>query len=155
MLDDLDKYHVMENSITPWNPLKTIPVHFEVWATLHCQTCPNILKPCEHAHKSWGQGEKVGSTNLSKFDSGQRGFSGILVNQNDLNWHEALHGDNNMHFWLAGFSLDFYVKSLKCEEMVLGGFVQYFEHDHVLKLLYMEDICPLSFPNFCQIFLEQ
>ena len=49
MLDDLDKYHVMENSITPWNPLKTISVHFEVWATLHCQTCPNVLKPCEHA----------------------------------------------------------------------------------------------------------
>ena len=49
MFDDIDKYHVMENSITPWNPLKTISVHFEVWATLHCQTCPNVLKLCEHA----------------------------------------------------------------------------------------------------------
>jgi len=39
--------------------------------------------------------------------------------------------------------------------MVLGGLVQYFEHDHVLKLLYMENICPLSFPDFCQIFLKQ
>ena len=38
--------------------------------------------------------------------------------------------------------------------MVLGGFVQYFEHDHVLKLLYMENICPHSFPDFPQIFLK-
>ena len=49
MFDDLDKYHVMENSITPWNPLKTISIHFEVWATLHCQTCPNALKLGAHS----------------------------------------------------------------------------------------------------------
>ena len=40
MFDDLDKYHVMKNSITPWYPLKTISVHFEVWATL----LPNMSK---------------------------------------------------------------------------------------------------------------
>ena len=44
---------------------------------------------------------------------------------------------------------------LEMAEMVLGGFVQYFEHDHVLNLLYMENICPLSFADFCQIFLKQ
>ena len=49
MFDDLPKSHVMENSITPWNPLKPIFVHFEVWATLHCQTCPNALKFRAHA----------------------------------------------------------------------------------------------------------
>ena len=38
--------------------------------------------------------------------------------------------------------------------MVLEGFAQYFEHDHVLKLLYMEIICPLSFPDFYKIFLK-
>ena len=30
MFYDLDKSHVMENSITPRNPLKTISIHFEV-----------------------------------------------------------------------------------------------------------------------------
>ena len=60
-----------------------------------------------------GQGEKVGSTKLFKFDSGQRGFWGILVNQNDLDWHEALQGDHNVHLWLAGFSLDFY-ENISC-----------------------------------------
>ena len=49
MFDDLDKYHVMENSITPWNLPKTISVHFEVWSTVHCQTCPNALKLGAHA----------------------------------------------------------------------------------------------------------
>ena len=38
--------------------------------------------------------------------------------------------------------------------MVLEGFAQYFEHDHVLKHLYMENICPLSFPDFSKIFLK-
>ena len=38
--------------------------------------------------------------------------------------------------------------------MVLGGFVQYFDHDHKLKLIYMENICPLSLPNFSQLFLK-
>ena len=33
-------------------------------------------------------------------------------------------------------------------------FDQYFEHDHVFKLLYMDNICPLSFPKFSQIFLK-
>ena len=47
LLGDLAKSHVMENSITPWNPLKTISVLFQVWTTLHYQTCPNapILGP--------------------------------------------------------------------------------------------------------------
>ena len=45
-------------------------------------------------------------------------------------------------------------KSLKWAEMVFGGFVQYFDHDHVLKLIYMENICPLSLPNFSQLFLK-
>ena len=49
ILDDLAKSHVLENNITSSNPLKTISGPFEVWATLHCQTCPNVLKPCEHA----------------------------------------------------------------------------------------------------------
>ena len=74
-----------------------------------CTTCySGLIWSCEHAHQSWGQGEKVGSTKLFKFDFGQRGFWDILVNQNDFNWHEDLQGDHNMHLWLAGFSLDFY-----------------------------------------------
>ena len=44
LFGDLAKSHVMENSITPWNPLKTTSVLFQVWTTLHCQTCPNTLK---------------------------------------------------------------------------------------------------------------
>ena len=49
ILDDLAKSPDLENKITSSKPLKTISVHFEVWATLHYQTCPNVLKPCEHA----------------------------------------------------------------------------------------------------------
>jgi len=44
---------------------------------------------------------------------------------------------------------------LKYPERVTEGFDQYFEHDHVLKLLYMDNICPLSFPKFCKIFLKE
>ena len=36
-----------------------------------------------------------------------------------------------------------------------GRFCPIFYHDHVLKLIYMENICPLSFPDFSQIFLKQ
>jgi hypothetical protein len=43
---------------------------------------------------------------------------------------------------------------LKYPERVFEGFVQYFEHDHVFKLIYMDNICPLSFPGFSQIFLK-
>ena len=49
LFGDLAKSHVLENKITSSNPLKTISFHFEVWATLHCQTFPNVLKACEHA----------------------------------------------------------------------------------------------------------
>ena len=49
LFGDLAKSHVMENSITPWNPLKTTSFLFQVWTTLHYQTCPNVLKSCEHA----------------------------------------------------------------------------------------------------------
>ena len=56
--------------------------------------------------------------------------------------------------FLWKYFLQKYLKSLKWAEMVLGGFVQYFEHDHVFKLIYMENICPLSFPKFSQIFLK-
>ena len=41
-----------------------------------------------------------------------------------------------------------YFKSLKYLEWVFEGFDQYFEHDHVLELLYMDNICPMSFPKF-------
>ena len=47
-----------------------------------------------------------------------------------------------------------YFKSLIWAERVLRGFAHDFEHDHVLKLIYMENICPLSFPKFSQIFLK-
>ena len=47
-----------------------------------------------------------------------------------------------------------YFKSLKYPERVFEGFDQYFEHDHVLKLIYMDNICPLSLPKFSQIFLK-
>ena len=49
LFGDLVKSHVLEKKLTSSNPLKTISVHFEVWATLHCQTSPNVLKPCENA----------------------------------------------------------------------------------------------------------
>ena len=49
LFGDLAKSHVLENKITSSNPLKTISVHFEVWATLHCQTCQNALKLGAHA----------------------------------------------------------------------------------------------------------
>ena len=32
-----------------------------------------------------------------------------------------------------------------------GGLSQYFEDDHVLKLLYIDNICPMSFPKFSKI----
>src|SRR3954471_17444203 len=35
-----------------------------------------------------------------------------------------------------------------------GRFVQYFDHNHVLKLIYMENICLLILPNVSQIFLK-
>ena len=45
-----------------------------------CTTwCSGLIWSCEHVHKSWGQGEKVGRTNLFKLDSGQRGFWGTLI----------------------------------------------------------------------------
>ena len=47
--------------------------------------------------KFGGQGEKVGSTKLFKFDSGQRGFWGILVNQNSLVWAETVQYHHIMH----------------------------------------------------------
>ena len=83
------------------------------WCTTWCSV---IIWGFEHAHKSWRQGEEVGSTNLFKFGSGQRGFWGILVNQNDFNWLEALQGDHNMHLWLVGFSLDFY-ENISCRNI--------------------------------------
>ena len=39
-------------------------------------------------------------------------------------------------------------QNLEMDRNGFGRFVQYFEHDHVLKLLYMENICPLSFLRF-------
>ena len=47
-----------------------------------------------------------------------------------------------------------YFKSLEYPERVLEGFAQYFEHDQVLNLLYMDNICPKSLPEFWQIFLK-
>ena len=47
-----------------------------------------------------------------------------------------------------------YFKSLKYPERVLEGLAHYFEHDQVLKLLYMDNICPMSLPEFWQIFLK-
>ena len=49
ILDDLAKSHDLENKITPSKPLKTISVHSEVWSTLQCQVCPNVLKLGGHA----------------------------------------------------------------------------------------------------------
>ena len=37
---------------------------------------------------------------------------------------------------------------------VLEGLAHYFEHDQVFKLLYMDNICPLSLSEFWQIFLK-
>ena len=45
-----------------------------------------------------------------------------------------------------------YFKSLKYLKRGFEGFDQYFEHDHVLKPLYMDNICPLSFPSFSKYF---
>ena len=42
--DDLAKPHALKIKETSSNPFKTILSIFEVWATLHCQTCPNALK---------------------------------------------------------------------------------------------------------------
>ena len=47
--DDLAKPHALGNEKTSSKPLKTIMSIFEVWATLHCQTCPNALKLGAHA----------------------------------------------------------------------------------------------------------
>ena len=47
-----------------------------------------------------------------------------------------------------------YSKSLKYQKRGFDGFDQYFEHDRVLKLLYMDNICKMSFPKFSQIFLK-
>ena len=83
-----------------------------------CTTwCSGLIWSCEHAHQSWGQGEKVGSTKLFKFGSGQRGFWDILVRQNDLDfiWGFARRSQN-MHSWLAGFSLDFY-ENISCRNI--------------------------------------
>ena len=49
LFDDLAKSHVLDNKITPSKPLKTISVHSEVWSTLQCQVCPNVLKLGGHA----------------------------------------------------------------------------------------------------------
>ena len=43
---------------------------------------------------------------------------------------------------------------MKYPERVFEVFDQAFENEHVLKLLYTETICPLSFPDFSQIFLK-
>ena len=44
-----------------------------------------------------------------------------------------------------------YVNNPETSEKGFDGFNQYFEHDRVLKLLYMDNICPMSFPKFSQI----
>src|SRR3954463_1133515 len=51
----------------------------------------------------------------------------------------------------------FPVEIFQILEMAINGFGRFcpiFDHNHVLKLLYMENICPLSLPNFSQLFLE-
>ena len=49
IFDDLANPYALKIKETSSNTLKTISVHFEVWATLHCQTCPNALKLGAHA----------------------------------------------------------------------------------------------------------
>ena len=49
IFDDLAKPHALKIKETSFSPLKTILSIFEVWATLHCQTCPNALKFGAHA----------------------------------------------------------------------------------------------------------
>ena len=42
--------------------------------------CGGLIWSCDHSHKSWNQGEKVGNVELFKFGSGQKGFWGTLIN---------------------------------------------------------------------------
>ena len=65
-------------------------------------------------------------------------------------------GDMLEFYWnlLRIFLIEIFQK-LEIGRKGLEGFAQYFEHDHVLKLIYMEYICPLSFPKLSQIFLKQ
>ena len=88
-----------------WTYVDLVEHNTSPWCTTWCT---GLIWSYEHAHKSWGQGEKVGSTNLLKLGSEQKGLWGILVDQNDLDWSEALQDHHNMHLWLAGFLLDFY-----------------------------------------------
>ena len=46
------------------------------WCTTWCSV---IIWSCDHAHKSWNQGEKVSNVELFKFGSGQEGFWGTLI----------------------------------------------------------------------------
>ena len=52
IFDDLAKPHALKIKGTSYNPLKTILSIFEVWATLHCQTCPNALKFGAHTRNA-------------------------------------------------------------------------------------------------------
>ena len=67
-----------------------------------CTTwCGGLIWSGDHAHKSWGQAEKVGSTKLFKFDSSQRGFWGDLVLLSCSPRHEAWQDHPICHKWHA------------------------------------------------------
>jgi len=91
-------------------------------------------------------------------EMGLRGFDDVFL----LPKAWGLARSSNMSYltWynFAGICREYflckYFKSLKYPERVSKGFAQYFEHDHVLKLLYMDNICPKSLSEFRQIFLK-
>ena len=141
------------------------------WGTLikitFAQTCTIwsrwMIRPFEHVHKVWEHLDMFGSVKLLKLQNGQKWFWGDLMMLYCSPRHDTCQDHQTCHIWHARIFLEFfweyflckYFKSLKYPERVFEGFDQYFEHDHVLKLLYMDNICPMSFPKFCQIFLKQ
>ena len=110
--------------LSMWTMFETI------WTCLTVQSCSNLKKD-----RSGFEGISWGYTILHDMRLGKI-IKHVICGMLEFSWN----------FW--GIFLCKYFKSLKYPERVFEGFDQYFEHDHVLKLLYMDNICPLRSPRF-------
>ena len=69
--------------------------------------CGIIIWGLAHAHKVWGQGNKLHNVKLFKFGSGQEWFWNILMKQINWDWDETLQDHHIWQLWFSGIFLEF------------------------------------------------
>ena len=113
-----------------------------------------MIRPFEHVHKIWEPLDMFGNVKLLKLQNGQKWFWGDFMGLYYSPWHDTYQDHPKCHMWHARIFLEFLEnisfvnisKAWNIQKVFLRDLTNIL--NMTMKLLYMDNICPLRFPRF-------